>query len=473
MTHRKRWKSITTDYTALQSYDNVEDINLCLTQREVAILKALLMPAYWTTRWENLTISADQLNEMVAGIDAKLDTECLPPMPFITDIRQVGCTLEYELDSVWTPFADLSVCGIDTGTNYYTNVEINIAVARLYLEMWIIGDVTSINIFAPTIIWNGGGGGVPTIDRETALCMAAQAYIGGYAARKVQELDAALIQQFVLIAAVTVLTGGIGLLAGMFIDGPALVGGHSYADSRAALLDEDALQAVACCMYDNLRGESVDQVTFQLSLGGCLFAPGSDAEIIREYVVSSFPALESYLSFIDATGRAFVQVSIYDVDVCDCEPGDFVHIFNFLLDDGGWEVMTAESRPYGNYVLGTGWVSEYAGAGQGIPNDERLYIKREGWSSRALTKVELYFESTGVEGGPSRSQNLQIYLGAVQKHVAQFGGFIVPDTWMEMWDGNIPADKLISVSTGDSAADNCEIVCTKIIVWGEGSDPFL
>lgn len=472
MTHRRRWKSITTDYTALQSYDNVTEINLCLTQREVAILKALLMPAYWTTRWENLTITADQLNEMVAGIDAKLDTECLPPMPFITDIRQVGCVLEYELDSVWTPFADLSACLTDTGTDYYTQIEINISVARLYLQMWVVGDVTSINIFAPTIIWNGGGGGVPTTDRETALCMAAQAYVGGYAARKVQELDVSFIGAYVLIAAVTVLTGGIGLLAGMFIDGAGLVGGHSYLDSRAALLDETALQKVACCMYENLRGESVDQLTFQASLGGCLFTPGSNEEIVREYIVSSFPALESYLSFIDATGRAFVQVDVFGVDLCDCEPGNFVHTFDFTVDNGGWEIQASTNRPYGEWEVGVGWKSVYGGAAQGIPDDERLYIKRVGFSSRFITRVELFWTSTGVEGGPSRLQQLLLYDQGQPGQVKNFGAYAVPDTWIETTDPDDDADEIWIFNTGDSVADNMELVCTKIIVYGDGSDPF-
>lgn len=472
MARRKAWKAVTTDYTALMAYDNVDAINLCLTQREVAILKALLMPAYWSTRWTNLTISDDALNEMVSLIDAKLDTLCEYPVTAITDIRQMLCILEYFADETWTPFADLSICTTDTGTDYYTQIEININVARTYISIYVAPDYFTINIYAPITIWNGGVGGIPTPDRETALCMATQAYVGSYAARKVQELDAAFGGLFVLIAGVFLLTGGIGILAGMFVGGAALVAGVTYTTARAALLDEEALQAVACCMYNELRDNPVDQFTFQDSLLFCGFLPGSNSAIVRDLVESTFSELESYLSFIDATGRAFVQVDVFGIDLCDCEPGAFVHTFDFLWDDGGWEVMTAESRPYGNWVFGQGWVSEYAGAAQGIPDDERLYIKREGWSSRVLTKVELFFESTGVEGGPSRSQNLQIYLADVQIHVAQFGGFIVPNTWSEMWDGSLASDELRSVSTGDSSADNCEIVCVKIIVYGEGSDPF-
>lgn len=472
MTRRKQWKAVTTDYTALMAYDNVDAINLCLTQREVAILKALLMPAYWSTRWTNLTISDDELNEMVALIDAKLDTLCEFPVTAITDIRQALCILEYFADETWTPFADLSICATDTGTDYYTQIEININVARTYLAIYVAPDYFTINIYAPIIIWNGGTGGIPTADRETALCMATQAYVGSYAARKVQELDVAFSGLFILIAGAFFLTGGIGILAGMFVGGAALVAGVTYTTARAALLDEEALLAVACCMYEALQGEDVEQATFQASLDSCGFSAGTNSAIVRDLVASTFSELESYLSFVDASGRAFVQVDEFGVDLCDCEPGTFVHTFDFLIDDGGWTNMASTNRPYGVWQSGVGWVSVYGGASEGIPDDERLYIRRDGWNKRFITRVELFYTSSGVQGGSSRSQSMLLYEDGVPGQNYNFGGFIVPDTWMETADPDDMANSIINATTGDSSSDNCEIVCTKIIMYGDGSDPF-
>ncbi|MCK5603069.1 hypothetical protein KAR91_14390, partial [Candidatus Pacearchaeota archaeon] len=72
MSHNKNWKAITIDWTALGGYDNLEIIPVCLTQRQVAVLKSLLIPAYWSTRWDNLTASADELDEFVTNIDNQL-----------------------------------------------------------------------------------------------------------------------------------------------------------------------------------------------------------------------------------------------------------------------------------------------------------------------------------------------------------------------------------------------------------------
>lgn len=74
---KKNWKAVTIDWQALLTYDEVEIIHVCLTQKQIAILKACLVPAYWSTRWENLTIGNDALQGIVSEIDYKLDgNEC-------------------------------------------------------------------------------------------------------------------------------------------------------------------------------------------------------------------------------------------------------------------------------------------------------------------------------------------------------------------------------------------------------------
>jgi len=310
------------NYTALQEYDDEETVQLCLTQREVAILKASLVPAYWSTRWDDLTISDDDLNEMVALIDAKLDIDCGFPMLAVTDIRQVGCILEMEIDEVWTPFADLSLCVTDTGTDLSVQIQLNINQAFTYINIYILNDQRSVNINAPLLIWDANDAGIPDPQRLTALCMAAQAYVGSYAAKKVQLLDAQFANAFFLISGLIELGGGIGVLAGFALFGALLEGVHNYADSRAALMDNIALELVACCMAEALQGETVDETEFALSLSSCGFAALTNEEIVREYVAASFSELESYLTFIDATGRAWVALTIGGIDDCLCDLTD-------------------------------------------------------------------------------------------------------------------------------------------------------
>ena len=73
----KRWKSLQMDWTDLQSHDDTTIVHVCLTQQQIAILKASLIPAYWSTRWTNLTITKDELDAFVAKLDGQLDgNEC-------------------------------------------------------------------------------------------------------------------------------------------------------------------------------------------------------------------------------------------------------------------------------------------------------------------------------------------------------------------------------------------------------------
>ncbi len=419
----------------------------------------------------------DAENEGYSAIEEILNFmvgyDCIPQLR----VRQNPlnpCILESSPDAgnTWDVFADLSLCQSDGGNDYFIQVNINQIQINQFLEMYIIDDQRSINIYGPLIIWNGTDGGTPDADRETALCMAAQAYVDSYAARKVQELDFAALGIFAVGILTGIITGPVGLIAGIAIGGSFLVGGLTYTTARNALTDINAIRDVACCMKDGLMGETVDQASFQASLDSCGFGAGTNQAIVRDLVADSFSELESYLAFIDATGRAFVQVDIFGQDDCFCGDDTFMHTFDFTIDDGDWENMAADNRPYGEWEVGVGWKSVWGGAGQGIPDAERLYIKREGWADRHITKVQAYYTSTGTTDGTNSDQKLQFRLDDVNITIINWGGFIVPNTWMEQWTGNHLIDEIWNVTNDDPSTDTDEIVCTKIIVWGDGTDPF-
>jgi len=73
MVRRKAYKAVLIDYEQVLEIDNIVDIHVCLTRQQAAILKALLITAYWETRWENLSIDKDELEAMVANIDHRLN----------------------------------------------------------------------------------------------------------------------------------------------------------------------------------------------------------------------------------------------------------------------------------------------------------------------------------------------------------------------------------------------------------------
>jgi len=262
MMAKKDWKAIQYDWDALDDFEDTIDIHVCLTQRQVAILKASLIPAYWTTRWENLGISAGELHEDMSAIDAALDEVCGGGVAF-EDVRQKDdCTLEKKISGVWSDFADISLCVVseDGGSDYYNQLNINLIQQNLFLTMYD-GTPTSINVDAPDVTFTSDQSGDDSADMQTALCMAAQAFVGSFCARKVQELDRKYLGVFLILAGIAVLTGGLGLLAGIAVGGAGLIGSWSYSDARAALLDIGAQAEVACCLLDGLSTSGSDLVT--------------------------------------------------------------------------------------------------------------------------------------------------------------------------------------------------------------------
>lgn len=275
--------------------------------------------------------------------------------------------VSYDGGETWQNFANLLLCEIPAASDYYQQLAINEAWAQIYQDMYD-GTPHSINPEAPDTNFDGDG----SENRQTALCMAAQALVGSYAAQKVQQLDKAFGGVFILVALVVILTGGITLPVGLAIGGAFLVGGWSYQVARTALVDKGALQAVACCMADALEGVAVNQVNFQGSLSACGFTPGSNEMIVRDFVNASIQELSTYLSFLDALGKAYVQVRDYAVNECGCDwlgqvtfddPDDLPFVFSYGFEsdcgypgDGGegqyWQYEFEEETYRGFNVTG-------------------------------------------------------------------------------------------------------------------------
>ena len=153
----KDWKAITLDHAALSSFDDLVPITVCLTQRQVAILKALMITAYWTTRWTNLVITPGELEQSMALIDYKLDgNDCSGGGGDMTDFRDDPnnpCSVQYSTDGglTWLHMFDKSTC------NQYAPVPMTVNIAQE--SVVVINDNDTIyngNIIniAPTFTWS-------------------------------------------------------------------------------------------------------------------------------------------------------------------------------------------------------------------------------------------------------------------------------------------------------------------------------
>ena len=239
--------------------------------------------------------------------------------------------------------------------------------------------------------------------------------------------------------------------------------------AQAALNDKELRRKVACCMYDNLQGQAITEANFAASLTGCGFGALSDEEIIREILEAGVNDTADYLAFVSVLGSFFGAVG---EGALDCVCGIWEHTFNFETgDEQGWTDRATDGRPFGVFEAAKGWVSEWAGLIEVGEDDERLYIERD-FDSRTILKIQVFYTTTGVQGGSLRETWTTLKLVGAQQDQDAYGNFSTPSTFVNTWEGSESCDEIETTLVGDSASDNSEAVITKVIVWGEGTDPF-
>jgi len=223
------------------------------------------------------------------------------------------CLLEYSPDGGdnWYTFANLLLCPAIAGDSYTMTLQLNLSQTSIYETLWD-GTPISININAPAGTWDEGG----DPDRDAALCMAAMSLVGSIAAQEAQALTMRYIGSALVFAALFILTGGFAAF-GVLVVG-TLIAGVSYTAAMDALQDRAALLAVACCMYEGLQGQAVTQVALANSLNACGFIGGSNEAIARDFIHRSLQADTTYYAMIDAAGRAWTQLTVLGLNLCEC-----------------------------------------------------------------------------------------------------------------------------------------------------------
>lgn len=277
----KSWKAVTLDWTALQDYDHLEQLSICLTQRQVAILKALLTPAYWSTRWTALTATQDELEDFVSQIDYKLDgNDCEFTDMRFRDNPNDGCEVQYSTDAgiIWQTMFRKDNCGpkplvIDIDINYANQTQMNT------YNTTYAGDIVNV---APQ--WD-----YTDPDQDNALCWAIQQYVDLVCDVAIQTIESGnqdkrdandWIKDWGEIAAGYVIAWATLLSAGT-VTFPALaLGALTWActalleaaldyfilDDIDAYQDEDAKDIIKCYMYQQIQGATPQFVPWQDSL---------------------------------------------------------------------------------------------------------------------------------------------------------------------------------------------------------------
>jgi hypothetical protein len=146
---------------------------------------------------------------------------------------------------------------------------------------------------------------------------------------------------------------------GVLVSGE-LIAELGYETAMEALEDRQARLDVACCMLAALTGEAVTEEVLSESLDGCGFGGGTNEAIVRDYVHQSIQSTDTYYAMIDAAGKAFVQVSVLGLNLCECGDCGIV-TFDSPVGDLSYVVLfgsiTGDGNP-GQCGRGTVYVDE-------------------------------------------------------------------------------------------------------------------
>ena len=434
-----RFKGTVLDWTDLQDAEHTKLYTYCFTQRESMILKAALIPLYWATRWDNLTISQTELQEFIADMDGRLDEDtCMA-----CDCNDICNCL---------PNCDLIVQGTDLDINIQLQL---IALQQNYWTNIYMGSPTDINPDAPTGTWNADAA------RDLALCMAAQRYVYSFADAQAKSIrkSQGLIGGLTVLA--TFFTGGLLLGVSIVASSAVQVALNVAYD---ALNDVNALSAVACCMYNGLQGQNVDSVAFEASLDNCGFVPGTNEAIVRDLVAATLTDAGNLYAMYEAAGTAFAQVAL-GVGSCNCDMWthtitDFANVPNVVASG----ILNGRGTIVGGQIVGD------PGTGSSAVRAE-WYLEMA--AEFTVTELKITYDAANlsqvdsvcqvdVENGMNPAQLIDVDIPAegVDKDITGTGL-------------GIGRDIRLYFDTGASVATGGAVTIKELEISGTGTNPFV
>lgn len=478
----KDWKAVTMDWTALQDYDHSEQLGICLTQREVAILKALLTTAYWSTRWTNLTATPDELDEFVSNLDSQLDgNDCGVCNMEFRDNPLDPCEVQYSTDGggTWTTMFRKDICHAAPTSVDIDNIYTDITNIETNNTTWA-GDITNV---APDWAYVDA-------DSDKALCWAISFYVDMVCDTAIAQIKSENQNNRDMNSWLDDLSDmlGAGVVAAIafFSSNPItlpMVAMTAIAWATTQVVDEiwdwlvtrdysdfedeDARQAIKCVMYQAMEGATPQYANWQSSVD--FFSSfGGAYQSIAGAVHKMNQSVDVYINYM------LMMEELNDISstlpVCPC-PARWEHTWDFVTH--GKEYWDLLGNGYGQWTDGVGFEGQLIVGGGGetsniiqnlkldetVPRCDKwsFYSVRDrgAWDSN-VTSMEMY--------NPPRATDSQ-----------NSGWFITGENW---WDNTFAIDNLDSValfirSCWTLGVDYGSVKITKVKLEGEGVDPFL
>ena len=322
-------KLITLSYEKLSLLDQTEVVVICLNQKQVGILKSLLKPAYWSTRWTGLVVTQDVLEAEIAALEHALDGgNCEGLAMEFRDNPLDMCEVQYSNDEgeTWTTMFRKDVC-VTPGITTFTDIENH----KTEIDNdWTTygGDITNV-----ASCWAYAGEST-----DAALCMAIRVFVDWICNVAMEQIEAdnAVLKELMSFWEDTrdELTLALLPLAVSFGIPGVTIGALAWACTEVLtayldvlidkdknyFADEEARDDVRCWMYNSMRGDTISYEAWSGSLDTYV-APTNAADAISA-------AVQTWLE----SERIFVEYLILVNDLtqlpgelpeCDC-PSDLL-----------------------------------------------------------------------------------------------------------------------------------------------------
>jgi len=305
------------------------------------------------------------------------------------------CLLEQSIDSgeTWLPAFNFSSCirrNTDDIRNYTNNQTFN--------ELNEIYDGT-VDSIAPDLVYDESPA---DIWRDDLVCLAIRVVITSMMQAEADRRDqnanvlSSLGDFFLATAALLFApTGGgsvvVGALGALFI----LAGAALRQLTNDQLIDFDAINAVACCAYQGLRGKTVTESVWNSVLTDCDFNPElPEAQIAfamqQFFDTSTGPGLNFYLAFL-AWISELAPLAEQDLfDDCPCEV--VCQTYDFVASNGGWTTTNVVYNSPGHYSSGVGWVGDESSLNPIGGGQYWVVMIKHTFTDQAVDRIRMQFD---------------------------------------------------------------------------------
>lgn len=326
----------------------------------VPVIIGALEPLRWRDKWsgtpEQIAFCTGQIELLIALLAA--DNSC-EDTDVATRFRQNSidpCVLEVSYDGgvTWGTMFDYSLCFANLPGTQVTNYNTYQQYQTDYNTLINQYDGTPGSI-APDLVHQEDG---KNAQRDAVLCYALENWLKLVVGtlKELKKQQSAPGDELKWFAAAAGIIVGIapfvfGLAVPLWVAGIALAGsGAALGDliwgaiSEAGIEvfnDQAAIDAVQCCMYSALKGQTVTEVLFRGSLDNCGFAGGnSNAETLRDLVqVVLQEDVGVYVTFMNLMQQLYDAVEAgADMPGCKCE-APWEEVFYAERLESVWDIV--------------------------------------------------------------------------------------------------------------------------------------